>query len=119
MRRRGRAVSVTAGIRGLDRTLIAVPNAEFCQLQLVNFTRRDATLLHTRLQLRYETTPDQLRLILTRLHELLIKHPMVRPEPARVRFVEYAESSLDIEVFGLVETSDFSRCRSGGRAVEE
>jgi len=95
-------------LRGLDRTVIVVPNAEFCQLQLINFTRRDANLLRTRLKLRYETTPDQLRLVLTQLRELLIRHPMVRPEPARVRFLEYGDSSLDIEIFGLVETSDFS-----------
>jgi MscS family membrane protein len=95
-------------VRGLDRTVITVPNAEFCQLQLINFTRRDSILLHTRLQLRYETTPDQLRLVLTRLRELLIKHPKVSPDPARVRFVEYGASSLDLEIFAFVETRDFS-----------
>ncbi len=94
-------------IRGIDRTVITVSNAEFCQLQLVNFTRRDAILLNTRLQLRYETTPDQLRLVLTRLRELLIGHPKVSPDPARVRFVEYAASSLDLEIFAFVETRDF------------
>jgi MscS family membrane protein len=95
-------------VRGLDRTVISVPNAEFCQLQLVNFTRRDSILLRTRLQLRYETTPDQLRLVLARLRELLIKHPRVSPDPARVRFVEYGASSLDLEIFAFVETRDFS-----------
>lgn len=95
-------------VRGIDRTVITVPNAEFCQLQLVNFTRRDAILLNVRLQLRYETTPDQLRLVLTRLRELLIRHPKVSPDPARVRFVEYAASSLDLEIFAYVETRDFS-----------
>jgi MscS family membrane protein len=95
-------------VRGIDRTVITVPNAEFCQLQLVNFTRRDAILLHTKLQLRFETTPDQLRLVLARLRELLIKHPKVSPDPARVRFVEYGASSLDLEIFAFVETRDFS-----------
>ncbi|MCZ7566591.1 MAG: mechanosensitive ion channel family protein [Burkholderiales bacterium] len=95
-------------VRGLDRTVITVPNAEFCQLQLVNFTRRDAILLHARLQLRYETTPDQLRLVLARLRELLIRHPRVSPDPARVRFVGYGASSLDLEIFAFVETRDFS-----------
>jgi len=95
-------------VRGLDRTVISVPNAEFCQMQLVNFTRRDAILLQTRLQLRYETTPDQLRLVLARLRELLIRHPKVSPDPARVRFVEYGPSSLDVEVFAYVTTRDFS-----------
>ena len=95
-------------VRGLDRTLITVPNADFSQLQLVNFTRRDAILLQTRLQLRYDTTPDQLRLVLARLRELLIKHPRVSPDPARVRFVEYSASSLDLEVFAFVQTREFS-----------
>jgi MscS family membrane protein len=95
-------------LRGIDRTVIAVPNAEFCQMQLVNFTRRDAILMQTRLGLRYETTPDQLRLVLARLRELLIRHPKVSPDPARVRFVEYDASSLDVEIFAYVNTSDFS-----------
>jgi MscS family membrane protein len=95
-------------VRGLDRTVIVVPNAEFCQLQLVNFTRRDAILLNAKLQLRYETTPDQLRLVLARLRELLIRHPRVAPDPARVRFVGYGPSSLDLEIFAFIETRDFS-----------
>ncbi len=94
-------------VRGLDRTVITVPNADFCQLQLVNFTRRDSILLHTTLHLRYETTADQLRLALARLRELLIRHPRVSPDPARVRFVGYGDSSLDLEIFAFVQTRDF------------
>ena len=95
-------------VRGLDRTVITVPNADFCQLQLVNFTRRDSILLQTTLHLRYETTADQLRLVLARLRELLIRHPRVSPDPARVRFVGYGDSSLDLEIFAFVQTRDFS-----------
>jgi MscS family membrane protein len=95
-------------VRGIDRTVITIPNAEFCQIQLINFTRRDAILLQTRLQLRYETTPDQLRLVLARLRELLIRHPKVSPDPARVRFVAYGPSSLELEIFAYVTTRDFS-----------
>ena len=94
-------------VRGLDRTVITVPNAEFCQLQLINFTRRDSILLHTTLRLRYETTADQLRLALARLRELLIRHPRVSPDPARVRFVGYGDSSLDLEIFAFIQTRDF------------
>ena len=44
-------------LRGLDRTVITVPNAEFAQMQIVNFTRRDMNLFQCKLGLRYETTP--------------------------------------------------------------
>lgn len=94
-------------VRGLDRTLVSVPNAEFCQMQIVNFTRRDSILLKSLIGLRYETTADQLRLVLVRLRELLIRHPKVAIEPARVRFVGYGAFSLDLEIFAYVTTRDF------------
>jgi MscS family membrane protein len=95
-------------VRSIDRTLIAIPNAEFCQLQLVNFTRRDGCLLRATLGLHLDTSADQLRLVLTRLRELLIRHPKVSPDPARVRFLGYSDSALDVELFALVQTRDFS-----------
>jgi MscS family membrane protein len=51
-------------VRGLDRTVITIPNAEFSQMQITNFSRRDSNLFHTTLGLRYETSADQLRLVL-------------------------------------------------------
>lgn len=95
-------------IRGIDRTLISLPNAEFCQMEIVNFTRRDQILLQSRIGLRYETSADQLRLVLVRLRELLLRHPKVSMDPARVRFVEYGESSLDLEIFAYVHTRDIN-----------
>ncbi len=95
-------------IRGLNRTVITVPNADFSQLQLINFSRRDMNLFLHKLQLRFETSPDQLRLVLARLRELLMAHPKVSPDPARVRFVGYGESSLEVELFAFIETRDWN-----------
>jgi MscS family membrane protein len=94
-------------VRGLDRTVITIPNAEFCQLQIINFSRRDSNLMHTTLGLRYETTADQLRLVLTRLRELLIRHPKVSMDPARVRFLGYGDYALNIEVFAFIQTREW------------
>jgi MscS family membrane protein len=97
-------------IRSLERTIITVPNAEFSEMQLDNFAMRDQRLLRTRLQLRYETTPEQMRYVLAKLRELLLGHPMVTPDPARVRFVGYGAYSKDVEVFAYLhcqEQNDF------------
>lgn len=94
-------------IRSLDRTLITIPNAEFANMQLENFASRDRMWLKTTLQLRCETTPDQLRFVLTELRKLLIAHPMILSEPMHVRFLGFGEYSLDIEVFAYVSTSDY------------
>ncbi len=93
-------------IRSLERTIVTVPNAEFAQMQLDNFAARDQRLLKTVLQLRYETTPDQLRYVLAELRKMLLGHPMVTPSPARVRFVGYGASSLDLEVFAYLRCQD-------------
>lgn len=36
----------------------------------------------------------------------MIQHPKVLPDPARVRFVGYGSSSLDVEVFAYLATKD-------------
>jgi MscS family membrane protein len=85
-----------------------MPNADLAQMPITNFTQRDRILFHKRLDLRYEATPDQLRLVLTELREMLLAHPRVEPDPARVRLVELASSSIQVEVFAYVRTSDWS-----------
>lgn len=92
-------------IRGLDRTLTTIPNAVMARLPIVNHSRRDRMLLKTVIGVRCETTADQLRYLLVRLRELLLGHPRVDAESARVRFVAFAASSLDIEVFAYLTTT--------------
>ena len=94
-------------IRGLDRTYISVPNADFSQYNLVNLSRRDRTLLRTTIGLRYETTPDQLRYVLSRLREMLMAHPKIYKEPLRVRFVGFGTYSLNIEIYTNCKTKDY------------
>jgi hypothetical protein len=77
-------------------------------MQLDNFAVRDQRLLKTVLQLRYETTPEQMRYILAKMRELLLGHPKVTPEPARVRFVGYGAYSKDVEIFAYIDCQDQS-----------
>lgn len=95
-------------IRTLDRTVVTVPNAEFASIQIENFARRDRIRFYTKLGLRYETTPDQMRYVLAGIKRLLASHPMVDPDPARVRFIGFGNFSLDVEIFAFVNTTDFN-----------
>jgi MscS family membrane protein len=95
-------------VRTLDRTVVTVPNSRFSEIDLENFAVRDRIRLATTLGLRYETTPDQLRHVLVGLRKVLITHPKVSNDPARVRFSGFGASSLDIEIFAFVTTSDFN-----------
>lgn len=95
-------------VRGIDRTLTTIPNAEFSNLQIVNLSRRDQMLLLMRIGLRHGTTPDQLRLVLAELRKMLLAHPRVTPDPARARLVAFGEWSIDVEIFAYVATADWN-----------
>ena len=93
-------------IRTLERTVVTIPNGEFSNLTLENYALRDQRRLWTMIGVRYETTPDQLRYVLARLRQILLAHPRVTADPARVRFVGFGAYSLDIEVFAYIDTAD-------------
>lgn len=95
-------------IRSLDRTVYTIPNGEFINLHIENYSKRDRILLKSEINLRYETTPDQMRWVLSQIRRLLLAHPKVLPEPARARFVQFGSHSLDIEIFAYVACTDYS-----------
>jgi len=92
-------------IRTLDRTLVTVPNGEFSSMVLENFSRRDKMWFHSILNLRRDTTPDQVRTVLGSITQILKRHPKVEIGPLPVRFIGVGTYSLDIEVFAYVLTS--------------
>jgi MscS family membrane protein len=95
-------------IRGADRTVTTVPNAALAAIAITNYSRRDRILFQKRLDLRCETTPDQLRLLLIELHEMLLAHSRVDADTARARLVDLGSSSIQVEVFAYVLTSRWS-----------
>jgi MscS family membrane protein len=93
-------------IRTLDRTVVSVPNAQFSTMALENFAPREKCRFVLKFGVRYETTPDQLRYVLAEVRRMLYEHPKVEAG-ARIRFVGFGASSLDMEVFSFVLTPDF------------
>lgn len=78
-------------------------------MSIENFSLRDRFLFQHTLNLRYETTTDQLRYVLAQIRELLYRHPRVDTATARIRFVGFGPSSLDLQIFAYVLESDINR----------
>jgi MscS family membrane protein len=94
-------------IRSKERSLITMPNAAFAAMKIENLGRRDKFLYHPRLGLRYETTPDQLRLVLIELRKLLYSHPKVLNEEARIRFAGFGDYSLNLDIHCYVNETKY------------
>ena len=94
-------------IRTLARTVVSIPNGQLSSISVENFALRDRFLFKHTLNLRYETTADQLRYLLAQIRELLYQHPRVDSTSARIRFISFGPSSLDTEIFAYVLEKDY------------
>jgi MscS family membrane protein len=94
-------------IRTLDQTVVTVPNGQVAAMVLENFAPRQKVWFFQTVSLRYGTTADQLRYVLSNTHAMLCQHPSVESGSARIRFVRFGASSLDLEVFAYVLTHEY------------
>ena len=95
-------------IRTLNRTELSVPNGKLANMTVENLTRGDKSLFRTKISLRYETSSAQLRWLLTETQNLLHNDSRVEAESARVRFVGFGETGLDIEINCHILTRAFA-----------
>ncbi|MFC6096353.1 mechanosensitive ion channel family protein [Flavobacterium qiangtangense] len=97
-------------IRTGERTVVTIPNGLLSANNIENYAFRDRFLFNPILDLRCETTPDQIRFLLVEIKSILISHPMVNSEDARVRFIGFGASSLRMEIncYVMVSTLDTS-----------
>ena len=94
-------------IRTPARTMVSIPNGQISATGIENFGARDKFLLQHTLGLRYETTASQLRAVLEGIRQEFRNNEVVETESARVRFIAFSSSSLDVEAFAYIQAKDF------------
>lgn len=94
-------------IRGLDRTVTSVPNSVLAKVHVTNYQLRDQMLFQHVLDLRYETTTHQLRVVTTSIRTFLSSHSKVRHDVAapRVHVIGFGDWSIKIEVYAYVDAT--------------
>jgi MscS family membrane protein len=96
-------------IRTMDRTVVSVPNGQISTANIETLSERDKFWFRHVIGLRYETTPTQIRTVVSQLHALLRTQPGADLESVRVRFLRLGAFSLDIELFAYFYASDWNR----------
>ncbi|HYB54465.1 MAG TPA: mechanosensitive ion channel family protein, partial [Thermoanaerobaculia bacterium] len=89
-------------LRTNDRTLVQIPNGSLFTEKIENLSRRDKFWFHPIIGLRYETTSQQLRRLLSDLRGMLAADNRVESETPRVRFIRFGAYSLDVEIYAYV-----------------
>jgi MscS family membrane protein len=96
-------------IRTMDRTIVSVPNSQIANASLETISARDKYWFHPIVQLRYETTSDQLQTVIEGIKELLGRHPAIEPESVRVRLLRLGTFSLDVEAIAYLQARDWNQ----------
>jgi MscS family membrane protein len=92
--------------RTLERTLITIPNGKLAEMRLESFSARDRLRFFCVLRLVYGTSSAQLQAVLEGCERVLRAQPKLWPEGVSLRLAELAESSLNVEVSAMFQTSD-------------
>ena len=95
-------------VRTNARTVVTIPNGELSSLKIENYAYRERFWFHPIFFLRVDTTPDQIRQLITDLRRVLLTHPRVNSDPARVRFIEVGLNGVKIEVFAYIDTAEMN-----------
>jgi MscS family membrane protein len=94
-------------IRTLDRTLVTFPNGKLADTRSENFQVRDRLRLYTNLALSYGTSAAQMRAVLAGIEAALRSHPRLAADVPQVRFSEFKDSVLNVEVMAWFATADW------------
>ena len=93
-------------VRTDARTELSIPNGALATMNIENFTRRDKIQFNPVLAIRYETTADQLRYLLAEVRRMLYEHPKIESDSASIRFANFDNSALRLEIASYVLTRD-------------
>jgi len=96
-------------IRTVDRTVLSVPNGQISTVNIETLNVRDKFWFRHVIGLRYDTTPAQIRRIVTELNDLLKAQAGADLTSVRVRFLRLGASSLDIELVAYFFARDWDR----------
>ena len=92
-------------LRTLDQSLLSVPAGVLAQAEIENFATREKILVQTTLRLRYGTTAEQVRNILSSIRTLLRENSNIETETARIRLVNFGREAIELELFAYIRTS--------------
>jgi MscS family membrane protein len=93
-------------IRTNDRTRVTIPNSSFASQPIENFASRDRFLFAPTLRLAYGLDAGGIERVLAGVRSALAEADYLF-EGARANFKGFGDSSLDIEVFGWIDKSNF------------
>ncbi|HAN10696.1 MAG TPA: hypothetical protein DCP90_08815 [Clostridiales bacterium] len=95
-------------IRTLEDSLITIPNFIVSTEELINWSKRNKRRVKFILGITYDTTPDQIKILIQDIKHVLIKDNGVENDTFNVVFNSFGDSSLNILIQYFASTIDYN-----------
>lgn len=93
-------------IRTGERTVVSIPNGQLAEKRIETFAARDRLRFAVVVTVAYDTTPAQVRTLLTSIEALLRAEELMSPTDVSARVLGFGATGLDLEVQGYLLTTD-------------
>lgn len=94
-------------VRQVDQAFVTVPNSKLTSAPIINWSRLNKRRINFSLGMTYDTTSDEIRVLVHRIREMLKGHEKVDPESVVVHFNEFGDSALKIVIVAMVYESNW------------
>lgn len=95
-------------VRTLDRTVVTVPNGQMADSKVENFAKRDRIRLLFSIGLQYDSSLDQMKLVIDDIKRMILSEPKAIHDGFRVRFDGFGDSALQIQIYVFINTTDYN-----------
>lgn len=93
-------------VRKLDDTVIAVPNTKLSDSPITNYAKMTKRLVEFKIGLLYSTPSEVLKKCKAEIYGFLTAHEKVENSLIRVRFCEFDDSSLNLQIRCYITITD-------------
>jgi len=94
-------------IRLIDKSLVVIPNKLVSSEAITNLSRFTQRRFEQVIGLSYDTTPEQMKLLVEDIRQLILREATVDSNSVMVYFRDFSASSLDLWIVYIAQGPDF------------
>ncbi len=95
-------------VRKFDKSIAIIPNFQFAENAVINISQTTNWIISWTINLQYDTTVDQLKIIRDEIEGFIKKHEDYKPDLGyAVRIDKFADSSIDMYIRCFTKTDDW------------
>ena len=92
-------------IRTFSQALVTMPNATIANGPITNWSKMGKRQINFTLRVSQDTTPSQLKQVVSEIKDLVSHHPGVHPETIFVKFDQFKDNGYDIFLYFFTNTT--------------